>query len=456
MKTITKAVSLILSLTVIVSACKKEFDTPPLKAVNEGAKVFISQIKPRVPSAGKNFKFAAGDSSLYCTVIADETSGNIYKQIFVRDEVGSAIQVNLVNSGGLYVGDRLRINMNNLYAINANNMIYLDSVDVEKSVVKLSSGNTVNPTVISLSSALSQTNPLNAASLQSQLVQITGVEFVPNATISTIGDPISKSSVNQTIKDCNSSKTLIVRSSGYANFASKPLPKGNGVITAVLTQYNGDMQLTIRNYAEINMNGTLCGGAPTPTSPTTATFVIGSPVTSINETFSNVSDNVVFSSSGWINFNEAGSVKWKGDVVSTTYKSIYASAYGSKETNNTMWLITPPVIYSSTKTLSFKSGFGFWKAGHQNALKAYVSTNFDGKNFSTANWTAISSATYPDGTPTNGYYTGSAGLISSGTINLKTISILSGYSGNFFIAWKYVGSDPNFTSNIYLDDIIVQ
>ena len=100
MKTITKALSLVLSLTIIVSACKKEFDTPPLKPLNDGAKLFISQIKPRVATSGKNFKFGIGDSSLYCTVIADETSGNIYKQLFVRDEVGSAIQINLVNSGG--------------------------------------------------------------------------------------------------------------------------------------------------------------------------------------------------------------------------------------------------------------------------------------------------------------------------------------------------------------------
>ncbi|MBL7918642.1 MAG: hypothetical protein JNM96_09600, partial [Bacteroidia bacterium] len=150
----------ILFLSVLVAglftfnSCKKEYDNPPLKQVNDGAQLFVQQLKLRVPNSPSSFKMAGGDTNLYATVIADELSGNIYKQVFVKDATGNAIQINLVNSGGLYVGDKIRINLNNKYIVNANNMIYIDSVDVEKSVVKISTGNAVTPKVVTLSQVL--------------------------------------------------------------------------------------------------------------------------------------------------------------------------------------------------------------------------------------------------------------------------------------------------------------
>lgn len=445
----TKNVSLFsLLFLFVVLGCKKEFDVPPVKTLETTSKINIAQIKAKYTNINYRFK---SDSSLYCVVIADEVSGNLYKDIYVRDVTG-ALHVKLIASGGLFIGDSIRINLQNCILNSYSNLIQLDSVDTEKSIVKLASGLNPQPVTMTIQQIIANTAATN--SVQSKLVRINNVEFISSDINTPFADAIGKTSINKIIKSCDGTGTLTVRTSGYASFANQKTPSGNGTFIGIVGQFGTTMQMTIRNLNDLSLNGTLCSGT-TPTSTPNNTFVLGAPVNTINETFSGVSDNAVFSSTGWINYNQNGSVKWKGDVTSTTYKCVYASAFKSTESNNTMWLITPPIVYSSTKTLSFKSGFGFWKAGHQNALMAYVSTNFDGTNFSTANWTAINNATY-NNTGSGAYYTGSAGLISSGTINLNSISILNGYSGNFFIAWKYVGSDPSYTSNIYLDDIIVQ
>jgi hypothetical protein len=439
----------ILFLSVLViglltfNSCKKEYDNPPLKQVNDGAQLFVQQLKLRVPNSPSSYKMAGGDTNLYATVIADELSGNIYKQIFVKDATGAAIQINLVNSGGLYVGDKIRINLNNKYLVNANNMIYIDSVDVEKSVVKISTGNAVAPKVVTLSQVLLGTSPTSSNSLQSQLIQLNDVEFSSLYKGVPYADAIGKASLNRLITACGSgSSTLTVRTSGYANFASKLTPTGNGSMIAIVTQYNSTMQLTIRNYNEVQMNGS---GCPTPT------YQIGTPVSSINEDFNSIAvTNQVYANTGWLNIAQDGNAVWKTDINGAT-KTLKATAFGSGDASTSMWLITPPVIYTNTMTLSFTTAFGFWDSGHPNAIMAYVSTNYDGTNLNTANWTAVP-ASYANGTG-NFYPNGST---NSGTITLNSIGILSGYSGNFFVGFKYTGTAGSFDSNIYLDNVLVQ
>jgi len=44
-----------------------------------------------------------------------------------------------------------------------------------------------------------------------------------------------------------------VRTSSFSNFANNILPSGKGKITAILTKYNSDYQLTIREMADIRL-----------------------------------------------------------------------------------------------------------------------------------------------------------------------------------------------------------
>src|SRR5690606_19439419 len=114
--------------------------------------------------------FAAGDTSLYCTVTADESSGNFYSTVFVRDDEHLAIQVNLTEPGGVYTGDRLRINLNGVTVRHANNCFTLDSVSTARNIVKLSSGNKVIPKLVTMEQLLQSLN--GGIDLQSDLVTL--------------------------------------------------------------------------------------------------------------------------------------------------------------------------------------------------------------------------------------------------------------------------------------------
>jgi len=443
MKKVIALTILSLAGSILLNSCKKKFDNPPFKEVNDGAKINISTLKQRVPANSMAYRFGMGDTNLYATVIADETSGNLYKQIFVMDDAGGAIQLNLLTSGGLAVGDKIRLNLNNAYVVNANSMVFIDSVDVGKSIVKASSGNVVTPKVVTMGDILAGSVPSNTNSLQSQLVQINNVEFTEKGF--PFADAIGKASVNRVIKGCNTTNTLTVRTSGYANFASKLTPNGNGSIIAIVTQYNSTMQLTIRDYNEVQMNNAGC-------APPTFTFTLGSPVSTINETFSSqTTTNTAINLNGWINFDETGTRSWFSDVNAGNYRA-KATSFGSTnpDPQNKIWLITPPINASSTPTMSFNSAMAFPITTHTNALTVWISTSFNGSNVTSAGtWTAVPATV----APLNGT---SYAWVNSGTINLASL-LPSGYTGTYFIAFRYYGNKPaGLTTNYYLDDIIIQ
>lgn len=437
-------------LTLLFGACEKKFDSPPYLVVNDGAQVSINNLKPRVGTTNTIYRFASGDTNLYCTVLADETSGNLYKQVFVRDEQGAALLLNLKESGGLYTGDNIRINLNGLYLVNANGMISLDTVDTEKSIVKLSSGNVVIAKAVSLSDILKFSAADDDGNLQAQLVEISGVEFDSASRAQPYGDVIGRNPVNRTLTNC-SFQRLNVRTSGFSNFASKLTPTGNGKITGVLVQYQNTMQLIIRTDRDVRMNEPAC--TQSGTAPNTATYVLAAPLSSLFEQFDAASANENFSNANWINFNQVGSAFWKGDVAAPNYRCVKASSYNSGNLSNSIWLISQPIVFQSTMTFSFNSAFTYWDIGHAEALSAYVATNFNGKNFYDANWTKLSSLLYADGSGSQ--YTGPLGMKASGTLHLNTLDLLKGYTGTFCIAFRYYGTSY-YNSSIYIDDVSVR
>src|SRR3954471_15998796 len=117
-----------------ICSCKKEFDIPPVKPAETLNKINIAAVKAKY-AANINYRFKS-DSSLYCVITADETSGNLFKELYVKDATG-ALHIKLVNSGGLFIGDSIRINLKDITLNENNKLIQLDSVDTEKSIVKL-------------------------------------------------------------------------------------------------------------------------------------------------------------------------------------------------------------------------------------------------------------------------------------------------------------------------------
>lgn len=413
----------------IIFSCKKKYDAPPQQVIPSGNPVTIAALK--MMYAGKDTVFKS-DINLYCTVIADETSGNIYKESYVRDASG-AIHIRLLASGGLYVGDSIRINLKGAKLTQYQGVIQLDSVDVDKMVVKQKTG--LNPSPITVNITQINDNYL------SQLIKLNNVEFICADKNQYFADATNQQSLNRVLTDCNGNQ-IIVRTSGYANFANQKTPSGNGSIVAVVGKYGGVYQLYIRNYAEVNMNGPHCSFAATNT---------------LTESFSSQTNGSNIALSGWSNFNvfgassSTGALLWTADNTSFSSNTVAkASLYGASTTGtqDTLWLVTPPIqaTGSGTINLSFDVGLKFYDVGHPNLLSVMISTNYDPFNCSVSTWTTVPGFTIPSGNTTN--------LQPAGTVNIAPL-LPPGYTGTFRIGFKHYGKKGTYDSNIYIDNVTV-
>lgn len=407
-------------LLFLLSFCKKEFDIPPLRQASEGAQISIAQIKSRY-FKNINYKFR-GDSNLYCLVTADEVSGNLYKDVFVRDGSG-ALHVKLTQSGGLYIGDSIRINLKGVVLNEYNCLIQLDSVDLAKNVVKLASGQIPQPKILSLEQVLANTSATNP--VQSQLVKINGLEFKESDRNVALADAIGKTSKNLTLKSC-SEQSISLRSSGYANFASQLSPSGNGYIIAIVGQYGdqpGAMQLTLRQFGDLQLNGLLC-----------STFT-----NNIVYHKKDFNDNNLLSG-GWTQVKVSGDVPWNTSSAGGApdpYAKISNYISGANKSCET-WLISPFVnlLAANKPILTFQNAFNYTGA----ALELYISTNYISGLPSSADWTKLSFDLSE----------GNWNFVNSGNVNLTSFK-----SSNTRIAFKYIGNNDK-GSTWEVDDILIR
>jgi len=285
------SVAVILAL---ITGCNKTPDSPPIKTKPTFGFITISQLRKMYAdsaSAGKTSVFFNQDISLRCVVTMDESSGNIYKAVYVRDYSGTqstvtaslpygAIMLKLIKSGGLHQGDSIRLNLNgsrlDLGPISSagqfgTSFLEIDSVNVTTQVVKLQTG--LNPAPIYLAlpangtliAAFNNTYTLNnqyTYVYDAQLVYLNSVEFMPLAYIAShglvdtgstvfMGYPFQGGTTPGTtfnLRDCASANdTIPVYTSEYANFAGATVPGKSGSAFAIISVYKG-MQLTLRSY----------------------------------------------------------------------------------------------------------------------------------------------------------------------------------------------------------------
>ncbi len=88
-----------------------------------------------------------------------------------------------------------------------------------------------------------EANQLND-NLIGALVKVKGVELIPEYVCKPFADVDQTS--NRLLENCNGS-TLLLRNSGYSNFAQDIMPSGNGDVVAILGKYGSDYQLLLNN-----------------------------------------------------------------------------------------------------------------------------------------------------------------------------------------------------------------
>jgi hypothetical protein len=146
---------------------------------------------------------------------------------------------------------------------------------------------------------------------------------------------------------------------------------------------------------------------------------------------------------GWKVFNVEGNYYWSlssyggdGFALLNGYSS---STSASNQLNS--WLISPEIDMDKVEgeQLSFQTCHSKYVTTTTNIVELYIATNFDGSNYSTANWEKIDyTTTLPD---TKAY-----AYVNSGAIDL------SRYTGKIHFAFKYIGV-PLYSGTYQIDNV---
>jgi hypothetical protein len=381
----------------LFTSCTKEYDNPEPRTIPVGTVYTIAQVRTLyVP--GETVRITE-DISVYGVVTADETTGNLYKEAYMQDETG-ALYLRFTSSTGLYIGDSIRVNIKGAKIYKYNQMLQVDSLHSDNSIVKIATQKFRTPEVVTIAD-------LNAdiEGFQGKLIQIDNVKFVERNLGLTYADAINKESISRFLEDLILDQ-VEVRTSGYANFASDTLPAGNGSFIGISAQYNADLQLLIRNPNELTLNG-------------------AAPI----EITKNFDDNSL-TSGGWTTQYPIPNIAW---TVASFAGNYYGNiTNGSSKLVGESWLISPSfdLSNSSSPVLNFKTA----TFTTNTALKVMISTNYDGVSLpATATWTDITSSF--------SYSTGSWSWTNSGNFSLTSY-----IQPNVYIAFKFTGTAVSWDS----------
>ena len=384
---------LLMATLLTINSCKKKFDEPPAPVDPDLTVTHtIAQLKAMHTVAGA-LDVINTDMIIAGTVIANDKSGNLYKNIYIQDATG-ALQL-MLDANGLFnqfpVGRKVFVKVKGLCLSDYNNMIQLGIravVSGTPSIQAIASniigqyviGGSVNNPVTTKPVTLAQLNTDMQDPLLGTLIELTDFEF--SDTTKTYSDTSSyRNDLNLTIKNCDG-LNIIIRTSGYANFAGVKVPGGNGKITALYTVFRTTRQLVLRDTADVKFTNVRCSF--------------------FEENFQSyaTTGNNALVIPGWKNIQQTGDVPY---TMASFGSNIFpkVSAFASTQmatTNIASWLISPDINlpagsapkYSFTCARRYPAG----------TFKALISTNFDGTNVAAATWVLL--ATVPAG-PSNAF-----------------------------------------------------
>jgi hypothetical protein len=416
MKNFTQTL-IIFSAVYLFYSCNKTYDNPPVNEVPIGNVISIGDLKDEYPG---NAVTIDSNYTIFGNITSEETNGNFYKEVFIQDLSG-AIKLKLKASGGLYIGDSVRINVQGLTMSDYGELIQLDNVDVDQQVVKIATEKFITPYEATISQ-------LSLSEDQSRLVKLNNVEFSELGM--TYADAVNLSTGSRTLSDCNGN-IMSVRTSGYANFADDTLPSGNGSITGIFTIYNSEKQFVIRDINEVTMDSSRCnaGGGGS-----------GGGGDYLYKDF----DDGSLTSGGWKTF-------WSGTNPNIgEWEMLFGTiAKASNYSNSTnyaceSWLVSPNFDLSSATNpyLIFDNVTRYNGA----QLELYISSNYDGVSNPDIQGTWFNLTSYVPNWDTDNF---DWDLVSSGNTDLTGF-----ISPSVAIAYKYIGSNSD-GATWEVDNIIV-
>jgi len=419
-----KNIILILGIIALQFSCNKKYDNPPANDVPVGEIISIGDLKDMFTGS---VTVIDSNYSIVGNITTEETNGAFYKEIYMEDLSG-AIKIQLKASGGLYIGDSIRINIIGVTMSEYGDLIQLDNIDVDQQVVKIATEKFVEPFESSI-------NQLSINEDQSRLVKLNDVEFTEMGM--TYADAINLTTGSRILSDCNGN-TISVRTSGYANFADDTLPSGKGTVIGIFTIYNSEKQFVVRDINEVKLDSTRCngssGGSGSGSGVLLKDFNDGS-ITSGNWKSFWTGTTTTENWGEWEIFG--GNVASAGNFDVSIFQNYACES----------WMVSPAVDLTSTSSpfLSFDNVVQY-EPGPR--LELFISSDYDGVSNPSQQGTWIDLTNY---VPNWDVDSGDWDFVSSGNIDLTQF-----ISPTTTIAFKYTGTDSNGATweidNILIDE----
>jgi hypothetical protein len=437
----TLFVLLIMGLTIVSCVTDDEFDIPPVEfeEPNIDTTTTIAGVKNLYLSSGSEMPIKIEEEGLFLSgyVVSSDESGNFFKELIIQDSpenptAGISI---LTDVSDLYTffepGRKVYVKVSGLWIGEDAGVIKLGALYGEE-VGRLSpqqfgehisrSGEVAElvPTTINLDEV--------GDSKANTLIKLENMQFVNDEIGQTYADPNSTFGVNRFLESCVTDQQIILRNSGFADFKTQLLPEGSGSITAVLSKFNEDFQLYIRNTGDVMFDQPRCEAF-------------------FEEDFVDLTTtgpDVYLDLPGWTNVNISGGTERYEAREFDNNKYAQITAFSSGENPLEAWLVTPGIDLSGTQgniTFSFDTKDGF---NNGEGLKVYISTDFSGDP-TTATWTQLNAAI---ATGTSSGYADE--FTPSGNIDI------SSYAGEtVYFGFEYVGGDGGITTTYQIDNLEV-
>lgn len=252
---------LLIASLLLFCSCRQQYPEPVSTIADQEPLVYRTIAELKTMMGNGNYEIRA---NLLITgiVIADDRSGNFYKQVIIDD--GSAALPVLIDAYNLFndypLGRKISIRCKGLSADLYNKLPQLGfRLDPNGSLTPIpwllldlhiqkgSCGHSIDPIRVSLAEAAT-----TKQELLNRLIRLSGVQIRDTAGRPSYAlDPDIASATNIVLSDCEG-HTITMRNSGYCGFRSALLPAGNGSVTAIYSVYGNTPQLIIRDTADLD------------------------------------------------------------------------------------------------------------------------------------------------------------------------------------------------------------
>lgn len=239
-----------------------------MKYIN-GKVITINELKTKYASTISSDKYEkiTDDVQLQVVVNGNDQGGNMYKQISVQDETGGIIvSINATDQFSfLPVGQKILINLNGAYFGGYGKMAQIGTLydgkigrmDLNdwKGRMRILTQDESADSVSAVVDTIDFDGNIGKDQLCGRIVRLKDVTLSGEGTQTLAPDDnsvkLSNNCANRNITGAKNSTDIVLRTSTFSDFASRPIPTGKVTIYGVCTSYNSTYQILMRTNSDL-------------------------------------------------------------------------------------------------------------------------------------------------------------------------------------------------------------